>query len=330
MAKLYEITFETGDFTQWTGTPNGGIINTDGDLTVTAGAAMGGSSYGMACLLNDASNWSGYHYPIGNTSGMIRTRFYVDPNSAAIVSGDMVTALNCYNASVWVLSVRLQRTGTTYYIYAQTINDEGTTVATSTYTITDAPHYVEVYLKREVSNGSNDGILTLWIDGDQKESITTVGNYTRFSIFDWYYFGKVQNNASSTGTIYLDELVIRDDNTTIGPLSTDRSISVTESVDVTDTPTIGGVPNVNVTQSVGVTDTPTVQLPVLVALSIFVSETIFVVEDNFEGWGELELSVTETININDTPNMGEEGETALGICIDSNTTRKRGVRIYTP
>ena len=52
-----------------------------GDLYWTADAALAGTSGGMACLIDDTTAiYGSYTLGTANTSGVIRLRFYIDPN----------------------------------------------------------------------------------------------------------------------------------------------------------------------------------------------------------------------------------------------------------
>ena len=79
---------------------------------------------------------------------------------------------------------------------------------------------MEIYLRRESSNGSDDGVLTIWLDGVQLGTRSDVDNYATFAIMDLVRIGAVGGiDAGTSGTLYLDEFVMRDDNTEIGPVA---------------------------------------------------------------------------------------------------------------
>jgi hypothetical protein len=226
MTLLYDIDFEGGDLTEWTGTSGGGVTDTTSAFSVTAGAALAGTNYGLAVTANGSTAAQGYHYPINSTSGVIRARFYIDPNGVTMTSGTLITIFNCYNASVVIMVVQLFYNSTYGYgIYFRAYDDAAGTNQIGPFydNFGDEPHYIEVLMTRASTTSSNDGVSQIWIDGTSVGSVTNLDNNTRFNEFDWYYFGKVVNADGATGTFYLDQLIIRDDNTAIGAHSTGAS-----------------------------------------------------------------------------------------------------------
>jgi len=45
--------------------------------------------------------------------------------------------------------------------------------------ISDAPHVIEIEWKAATAAGANNGVMTLWLDGVQKSSVTNIDNDTR-------------------------------------------------------------------------------------------------------------------------------------------------------
>jgi hypothetical protein len=62
--------------------------------------------------------------------------------------------------------------------------------------------------------------MQLWIDGASKQTITGIDNYDRFVNSFYFQFGAVYISTTASGTLYMDELVINDDGSEIGPVST--------------------------------------------------------------------------------------------------------------
>ena len=155
MSVIISIDHSIGDLTQYTSTVTGG-----GDLSVSAEAALAGTNYGLSCLINDTTVIYGVKTVSSNTSGKLRIRFYIDPNSLAMANANMFEP--------WAL-----KTGTTYISYLEFyyftasgyrlqpwLNlDSGDTSLAQT-TITDEPHYVEIYITRAATNVSSDGTFS--------------------------------------------------------------------------------------------------------------------------------------------------------------------------
>ena len=69
--------------------------------------------------------------------------------------------------------------------------------------LTDAGHLLETDWQAATSAGANNGVLTLWIDGTQKQTITNLDNDTR--MVDYVRWGGVNGIDSGTrGTYYMD------------------------------------------------------------------------------------------------------------------------------
>jgi hypothetical protein len=94
-------------------------------------------------------------------------------------------------------------------------NDGGGYHVTSQIVLSDAPHYIEVLVAYASSAVASDATLTIWIDGVQADQVTGIDLYDR-SKPDTVLLGVVTVASGTSGTIYLDELVLRDDDTEIG------------------------------------------------------------------------------------------------------------------
>ena len=212
MSVIFSYNIESGDLTGLTTVGSG-------DLSASSNAKMAGTNYGISLLLDDTT--ANYVYNTdyashNHTGGRFRYRFYIDPNSATWGSGEAIGLFALRGGGNNKTLVQLVRTGTTYYILAYIYNDAGTNSVTSGYSITDAPHYVEVDLIRSTNSTSNNGSLQLWIDGSSKETISGIDNYDRLAAVNAFYWGGITKPSSPSGTVYLDELVVNDDGGQIG------------------------------------------------------------------------------------------------------------------
>ncbi len=197
--------FESGDLSAWTSNSNG-----SGDLSASAGAALVGG-FGLNALIND--NTSMYVTDdTPNAEPVYRSRFYFDPNSISMVSGDTHFIFIGYSGtSTAVLRLTFRSSKGAYQIRGNLLNNSGTWVNTSWFTISDAPHYIETYWRSDATNGG----LTLWVDGVQKADLTGVANDTRR--IDRVRLGAVTGIDSGTrGTYYFDAFESRRQ-TYIGP-----------------------------------------------------------------------------------------------------------------
>jgi hypothetical protein len=95
------------------------------------------------------------------------------------------------------------------------LTDSTTWRYTSWFTISDAPHFIELDWRAATAAGASDGSLTLWIDGTWRANLTGVDNDTRR--VDRVRLGAVAGIDTGTrGAYYFDAFESRRQ-TYIGP-----------------------------------------------------------------------------------------------------------------
>ncbi|HJR79911.1 MAG TPA: hypothetical protein VJ821_07555 [Anaerolineales bacterium] len=237
--------FESGDLSAWTSGVTDG-----GDLSVSSAAALVGVS-GMQAVINDNTSI----YVIDDTPGSeprYRARFYFDPNSIPMESGDNHHILQG-NSGPFRLVLRVQfrfRNGD-YQLRAALRDDGSSWTDTDWITISDALHYIELDWKAASAAGVNNGGLTLWIDDTQQANLTGIDNDTRR--IDRVRLGAVSGiDIGTRGTYYFDAFESRRQ-TYIGPADALPTPTPTNTPTPTDTPTPGATPTPTDTR----TPTPT-------------------------------------------------------------------------
>ncbi|MBE0699692.1 MAG: tandem-95 repeat protein, partial [Anaerolineaceae bacterium] len=195
--QIFGSSFESGSLADWTSN-----VNDSGDLSVTNTAALV-DSYGMQAIIND-NNSIFVTDDTPNADWRYRARFYFDPNSITMANGDAHTLLMTYTGTSAVVQLLdFRYSSGAYQIRTYTLNDTGTWIYTSWYTISDAPHYIEFDWQAASAAGANNGSLTLWIDGLQKASLSGLDNDTK--VIDRVKLGAVANLDTGTrGTYYFD------------------------------------------------------------------------------------------------------------------------------
>jgi hypothetical protein len=148
---------------------------------------------------------------------MGRVRFYFDPNTLTMAQDEYFYIASLSNSSgLEVANIIFKKHDASYRIGANMKDDAGGDHAIASTTITDAPHYIEIYLRRAYGSATNDGSLLLQIDGVDIGTATG-DNYDRFNVFDKLYIGALFGiDAGTTGTFYIDEIVINDTGEAIG------------------------------------------------------------------------------------------------------------------
>jgi len=190
------------------------------DLAQSAAAAMAGTAGGMAVSINDTSaHYGEVRFP-ALTAPAYRFRFYVDPNGMTMV--DWQNFLIASARSGWT---ERQRVVLLYHkgIYELRLvvrDDGGTTHYSGYHVISDAEHYVEVLVRHASGAASEDGVAALWIDGVQVAQIASLDLYDADKRVDNLQLGAVFGvDAGTRGTLYFDELVLREGEAEIGAVS---------------------------------------------------------------------------------------------------------------
>ncbi len=194
--------FESGALSAWTAS----VVDA-GDLSVTSAAALVGAK-GLQAVVDD-TNIIYVTDDSPSSEPRYRARFYFDPNSIVMASGDSHGILYGYvGTSTAVIRGIFCFCSGAYQIQFGLLNDSGTWQNTSFFTISDAKHPIEIDWQAATAAGANNGSLTLWIDGAQKATVTGVDNDTRR--IDRVRIGGVFGIDTGThGTYYFDDFVSR-------------------------------------------------------------------------------------------------------------------------
>lgn len=211
--EVFRIDFEEEDLSDFDSTTG------EEDLAANATAAMVGS-YGMEVTLDDTADHYGNN-ALSISTNDIRFRFYIDITPMSMTDGDTLNlqGINCdgtYSSITWFGWVALEFNSPNYQIRLAVWDDENTGDYTTPETITDGEHYIEVYIHRETTDGDADGTGEIWVDGISKGSLSNIDNWNIFPTIDNSRFGADDQETGTTGSLYLDDLIFRDDDTEIG------------------------------------------------------------------------------------------------------------------
>jgi hypothetical protein len=189
--------FESGNLSAWSGSAIDG-----GDLSVTTSAALVGANGLRAVINNNTAIYVTDDRP--SAESHYRARFYFDPNSIKMASGNAHYIFYGYRGtSTVVLRVEVRISSGAYQLRAGLLNDSISWTNTSWTTISDAPHFVELDWRAATAAGANNGGLTFWTDGTQRANLTGIDNDTRR--IDRVRLGAVAGVDSGTrGTYYFD------------------------------------------------------------------------------------------------------------------------------
>jgi hypothetical protein len=201
--------FESGNLSAWSSSTTDG-----GNLSVSTSAALVGAR-GLQALINDNNAL----YLVDDrpvAEARYRARFYFDPNTITMASGDTHLIFSGRNAAATtVLRIEFRLSGGAYQLRSLILDDATTFTSSGWFTISDAPHPVEIDWRASSGPGANNGGLTFWIDGAQKANVTGIDNDTRR--VDTVRLGPSADIDTGTrGTEYLDAFESRRQ-TYIGP-----------------------------------------------------------------------------------------------------------------
>jgi len=249
---IFKDGFESGDLLAWT------TSNTNGsNLSVSPSAALIGN-YGMAVNIT-SNNGTGMEV-ISDHPGIetrYRARFYFDPNSIVMTNGDAHPIFQgaTYSAQSGNYTTNLQMefryNANLYQVRARSFDDLGGSQNTSWFTISDVSHYLEVDWASASAAGADDGHLTFWVDGVEKQNLINIDNDTRR--MDRARLGPFSQpliDPGTSGTYYFDAFESRR-LTYIGPIITPPTVVSVVRADAD--PTSAASVNYTVTFSESVT-----------------------------------------------------------------------------
>jgi hypothetical protein len=177
-------------------------VNDLGDLSVTPAAALVGSQ-GLQALIDDANSiYVNDDSP--NAEPRYRARFYFDPNSITMANLDAHFIFKGFMGTATdIVQVEFRNSAGAYQLRAKLLNDSAVFVVTNWFTISDAPHFIELDWRAATAVGANNGGLTFWIDGLQQADLVGVDNDT--GRIDRARLGALAGmDAGTSGTYYFD------------------------------------------------------------------------------------------------------------------------------
>lgn len=209
----YNITHNAGNLSEWS--------SVVGSISATSASALAGTLYGQAITI-DSTNSTRANKSILSSqinTGVLRCRFYVDINSLTMADG---IALDIFrvDGSVNGFYFWIYRTGGVYKLGGVVYRSGGSDDIIQP-TLPDQPVCIELLLRRESYPGAGNGSFQIWIDDVDWDTIPNLSNYANCKNIWYFQSGDTSPTYPSiSGTYYFDELVIRDDDTYIGRLST--------------------------------------------------------------------------------------------------------------
>jgi hypothetical protein len=181
-----------------------------GNLSVTPAAAMSGAE-GLQAVVHDTTPLYVEDDTPNNEAGY-RARFYIDPHDFNPGEGSGHLRSRVFIAFTEaptrrVAAVVLKRSGGAYSLMVRARRDDNTQADTGFFSITDAPHSVEIDLVPASSGGAANGTLELWVDGVSKMILTGLAN--SLAPVDFVRLGALSVKTGASGTLYFDAFASR-------------------------------------------------------------------------------------------------------------------------
>ena len=222
--QTFDITHESNDLTEYDQT-----TTDSGNMSVSDTAALNGTNYGMLVTLTGTTNkkYGERRLNFWNNETDFRVQFSFDPNTCTLAA-TQPQVLRIYDAAAHQVMAVTVDYSTNYRARIETMNDALTINYGTLYSMSDAPHYIEVQLHRSSADGVSDAYGKLWIDGILKYTTPTFIGYTLFGNMNRMWFGLTGSaGAGQTGDFYCDELSGNRTGTQIGPDVGSRSFNGT-------------------------------------------------------------------------------------------------------
>ena len=210
---IFQDGFEFNTVAPWTSAQVDG-----GDLGISTAAAMSGTRYGLQAVVDDtASLYVADESPADDNR--YRARFYFDPNG--FDPGEL--ALH-FRTRIFIgfeegptrrlFAVELRREAGVFALMGRARLDDNSQADTGFFTITDAPHRVEIDWRRASGPTANDGRFEMWIDGTSVSVLSGLDNSA--SAVDFARLGALSVKTGASGTLFWDEFESRE-TSLIGP-----------------------------------------------------------------------------------------------------------------
>lgn len=213
MGEIFNITHDDGTLDEYDSFAN------PTDLAADPAAALADTANGLEVTIDDTDNTYCRKDFVQLAEAAYRLRIYVDPNTLTMGGFNNLILLALRKDTSNRLLVYLQWDGASYEIRVRLLDDNGDWQNTSYYDIDDVQHYIEILVQHAASSGSEDGFLILWLDDEQKVELDELDLYTRTKPNSALVGAATGTHADTSGTFYLDEFVLRDDDHKIGPLA---------------------------------------------------------------------------------------------------------------
>lgn len=197
----------------------------------SSSAGLGGTTGGLSCTAAGSGSAAYGDYVFGALTSItdFRFRFYVTDVSLTLGAVDEFSMLWLERATGGIVHCSLnylQASGVRYFKHS--IGNDAGSPTTENVAVTNFPQWVELYVHRAATNVSADGSSTLYFGGGTYSStgevvstISSIDNYDTFQLIAKFRIGMISGvDTGTSGVMYFDEIIARNDSTAIGPNNT--------------------------------------------------------------------------------------------------------------
>lgn len=170
-SRLFADGFESGNFSAWSSS-----ATNSGKLSVSTGAALEGSRGMQAQISGTTAIYVQNNAPANESSYHARFRFHPHNTSTGSSQHDILIART--GSASTTMRVQYRLSSGAYQIRAGAINN-GSTQYTSWYTIANASTTIEVAWQAASTSTGTNGVLTLWLNGASKQTLSSLKNGTQ-------------------------------------------------------------------------------------------------------------------------------------------------------
>jgi hypothetical protein len=226
---------------------DGGGTGSGGSVAWSASAGLEGTAGG--CLITHTNGSTGKFYKQENkvwTTDNCRIYASIDPNTLTVTNDDFFRLIELYSRKV---AISFGKSSSLYSISIDVKDDSGGYRSLGPYTMTDAPHKIEARVQRATGADADNGEMEIWIDGVSQGDLSNIDLFTQGDNASIRIGGVGGLESATAGTMFLDELTIRDDDVQIGVYETPVSasqVSAIEALQLLEVPQADAIEALNV------------------------------------------------------------------------------------
>jgi hypothetical protein len=183
-----------------------------GDLAVTDGSALNGTTFGLRALVNDTNPlFVQDDSPVAET--VYRAQFYFDPNGFDPGEANGKLRVRMFIAfdesNRRVITLVLRRISGAYSVMARVRLSDGTRANTPFVPITDAPHFISFDWIRATSPDAENGRFRMFFDGFPIAAATLPNLDNDASAIESARLGALTVKPGASGALFYDEFESR-------------------------------------------------------------------------------------------------------------------------